>query len=153
MEPMELDGVCTGSRTDGITHTGVDRPAENLVVRGPNATAKMSWFEAIGLAKPRNVGQSWSLALSLIALAVAKLRDVNQTAPPGATTSSRPAVLTAREREVLRLIAAGHTNREIAGALTLSVRTVERHINNLYAKIGARGKADATAYAFRHGLN
>src|SRR5262249_24412282 len=54
-----------------------------------------------------------------------------------------------RELEVLRLVAAGHSNREIADELVLSVRTVERHINNLYAKIGARGKADATAYAFR----
>jgi len=61
-------------------------------------------------------------------------------------------VLTARELEVLRLVASGRSNREIAEELVLSVRTVERHINNLYAKIGARGKADATAYAFRHGL-
>ena len=57
-----------------------------------------------------------------------------------------------RELEVLRLVAAGQTNKEIAEHLVLSVRTVECHINNLYAKIGARGKADATAYAFRHGL-
>jgi DNA-binding NarL/FixJ family response regulator len=60
--------------------------------------------------------------------------------------------LTARELEVLRLAASGRSNREIAGELVLSVRTVERHVTNLYAKIGARGKADATAYAFRHGL-
>ena len=49
-------------------------------------------------------------------------------------------------------MASGWSNHEIAEVLVLSVRTVERHINNLYAKIGARGKADATAYAFRHGL-
>jgi DNA-binding NarL/FixJ family response regulator len=54
--------------------------------------------------------------------------------------------------EVLRLVASGRSNREIANELILSVRTVERHVNNLYAKIGARSKADATAYAFRHGL-
>ena len=47
---------------------------------------------------------------------------------------------------------AGWGNREIADELALSVRTVERHITNLYAKIGARRKADATAYAFRHGF-
>ena len=63
-----------------------------------------------------------------------------------------PAGLTPREVEVLRLIAAGRSNREIAAALSLSVRTVERHITNLYGKIGARGKADATAYALRHHL-
>ena len=71
---------------------------------------------------------------------------------PDASRSVLPDALTVRELEVLRLIAAGQTNKEIAEQLVLSVRTVERHINNLYAKIGARGKADATAYAFRHGL-
>jgi DNA-binding NarL/FixJ family response regulator len=60
--------------------------------------------------------------------------------------------LSGRELEVLRLIAAGRTNQEIANALTLSVRTVERHAENLYAKIGARGRLDAAAYALRHGL-
>jgi DNA-binding CsgD family transcriptional regulator len=52
----------------------------------------------------------------------------------------------------LRLVASGRSNREIAEELVLSVRKVERHVTNLYAKIGARGKADAIAYAFRHGL-
>ena len=60
--------------------------------------------------------------------------------------------LTSREVEVLRLVAQGQSNKEIAAELVLSVRTVERHITNLYGKIDARGKADATAYAFKHGL-
>jgi DNA-binding CsgD family transcriptional regulator/tetratricopeptide (TPR) repeat protein len=63
-----------------------------------------------------------------------------------------PNGLSPREVEVLRLIAAGHSNKEIADTFVLSVRTVERHITNLYGKIGARGKADATAYALRHDL-
>ncbi|MGH2355130.1 MAG: response regulator transcription factor, partial [Chloroflexota bacterium] len=46
----------------------------------------------------------------------------------------------------------GQSNREIAAALVLSVRTVERHVANIYAKIGAHGRAGATAYAFRHEL-
>ena len=54
--------------------------------------------------------------------------------------------------EVLRLIAAGRSNREIAAALGVSPRTVERHIENLYRKIDAHSKADATAFAFRHHL-
>jgi DNA-binding NarL/FixJ family response regulator len=53
---------------------------------------------------------------------------------------------------VLRLIAAGLSNQQIADELVLSLRTIERHITNLYGKIGARGKADATAYALRHGM-
>jgi DNA-binding NarL/FixJ family response regulator len=63
-----------------------------------------------------------------------------------------PDGVTVREAEVLALIAAGYTNRQIAGALVVSDGTVERHISNLYAKMGARGRADATAYALRHGL-
>ena len=60
--------------------------------------------------------------------------------------------MTEREVEVLRLIAKGATNREIADDLVISMRTVERHITHIYGKIGARGKADATTYALRHSL-
>jgi DNA-binding NarL/FixJ family response regulator len=68
------------------------------------------------------------------------------------TGSAYPAELTRREAEVLRLIAAGRSNREIAAALYLSPRTVERHVANIYLKIGAHSKAEATAYALRHRL-
>ena len=63
--------------------------------------------------------------------------------------------LSPREIEILRLIAAGRTNDEIAGALVLSIRTVERHVSNIYAKLGADGRtarATATAWAFQAGL-
>jgi DNA-binding CsgD family transcriptional regulator len=63
-----------------------------------------------------------------------------------------PDGLTSRELEVLRFIAAGQDNQQIADELYLSVRTVERHINSLYRKIGARGRTDATAYAARQGI-
>jgi class 3 adenylate cyclase/DNA-binding CsgD family transcriptional regulator len=72
---------------------------------------------------------------------------------PGGAKLAYPNHLTAREVEVLRLIAEGRTNAEISRELVLSLRTVARHITNLYGKIGARGKADATAYAIRHGLS
>jgi DNA-binding NarL/FixJ family response regulator len=81
-----------------------------------------------------------------------------EAAPP-AWTRERPAALAAnpdrltdREVEVLRLLAGGCTSREIADELVLSVRTVERHILNIYGKIGARGRADATSFALRHHL-
>jgi DNA-binding NarL/FixJ family response regulator len=60
--------------------------------------------------------------------------------------------LTPRELEVLRLVAGGETNAEIAHRLGLSIHTVERHAANLYRKIDARGRADATAFAVRRGL-
>ena len=58
--------------------------------------------------------------------------------------------LSRRQEEVLRLIAAGRTTREIADQLVLSERTVERHIADVYAKIGARNRAEATVYAMEH---
>jgi DNA-binding CsgD family transcriptional regulator len=63
-----------------------------------------------------------------------------------------PHGLSRRELEVLRLLAAGESNRQIARRLGLSPHTIERHVANLYRKIGARGRADATAYALRSGL-
>jgi ATP/maltotriose-dependent transcriptional regulator MalT len=63
-------------------------------------------------------------------------------------------LLTRREREVLRLVAAGRSNDAIATELVLSVRTVERHVENIYAKIGVSGRtarAAATAWALAHG--
>jgi DNA-binding CsgD family transcriptional regulator len=60
--------------------------------------------------------------------------------------------LTAREVEVLRLLAGGSTIKQIAADLFLSPRTVERHITTIYRKIDARGRVDATAYAVHHGL-
>ena len=60
--------------------------------------------------------------------------------------------LTAREVEVLRLVAAGKTNRAIAADLFLSERTVDRHVSNIFAKLGLSSRAAATAYAVEHGL-
>jgi pimeloyl-ACP methyl ester carboxylesterase/DNA-binding CsgD family transcriptional regulator len=67
-------------------------------------------------------------------------------------TRGYPHGLTEREVEVLHHLADGKTNGEIAEELFVSVRTVERHIANIYAKIGSRGRANATAYALTHNL-
>jgi len=72
--------------------------------------------------------------------------------PTSSAKQMYPDNLTAREVEVLRLLAEGKTNKEIAAALVVSIPTVQRHIANIYGKIGARGRADATAYAIRRGL-
>jgi len=61
--------------------------------------------------------------------------------------------LTPRELQVLRLVAAGSTNKDIASALGVAVSTLERHLMNLYTKIGARGRSDAIVYALRHRLD
>ncbi|MFC9240679.1 response regulator [Streptomyces decoyicus] len=63
-----------------------------------------------------------------------------------------PDGLTAREVEVLRLVAEGQSNPEIARTLHVSTATVKTHINNLFAKAGLRDRAQAIHYAYRHGL-
>jgi ATP/maltotriose-dependent transcriptional regulator MalT len=68
------------------------------------------------------------------------------------TKRELPAGLTAREVEVLRLIASGMTNNEIAAELFLSTKTVSRHLSNIFTKIGVSSRAAATAFAFEHDL-
>jgi DNA-binding CsgD family transcriptional regulator len=66
--------------------------------------------------------------------------------------SARPAGLTDREVEVLGLVAAGRTNREVASALYLSEHTVARHLQNIFTKLDVSSRAAATAYAYEHHL-
>ena len=60
--------------------------------------------------------------------------------------------LSPRELEVLRHVAGGKTNKEIAAELVLSERTVERHVSNIFAKLGVSTRAAATAFAYEHQL-
>ena len=76
------------------------------------------------------------------------LAEASKPAPPPAATD----VLTAREVEVLRLIAQGHTNRTIAGTLDISERTVARHVSNIFTKLDLSTRSAAAAYAFKHHL-
>jgi len=67
-------------------------------------------------------------------------------------TRSRTHSLTVRELEVLRLVATGKTNKEIARALFVSERTVDRHVSNIFAKVHVQSRAAATAFAYEHDL-
>jgi DNA-binding CsgD family transcriptional regulator len=70
----------------------------------------------------------------------------------GTGGSGKPHDLTPRELEVLRLLASGATNRSIAEQLALSERTVDRHVSNIFAKLGVTTRSAATSYAYRHQL-
>lgn len=72
------------------------------------------------------------------------LQNITSTAP------ELPAGLTKREVEVLRLVAAGMTNKQIASELVLSEKTVARHLSNIFNKIGVASRSAATAFAFEH---
>jgi DNA-binding NarL/FixJ family response regulator len=115
--------------------------------------------ELIGLAC-RALGDEDSARLELDAAAWA-LRSLG-AAPdvarievetrPNAASPHGVSGLTRREVEVLRLIAAGRTNRAIAGELVLSEKTVARHVSNIFTKLGLSSRSAATAYAYEHAL-
>ena len=73
-------------------------------------------------------------------------------APVITSTPTYPAGLTAREVEVLRLVARGLTNTEIARELSLSEKTVAHHLTHIFNKTSSENRASAAAFAIRHGL-
>lgn len=76
---------------------------------------------------------------------LARVEALSRTAAP-------PGGLTAREAQVLRLVAAGKSNRAIAAELAISEHTVARHLQNIFAKLDVSSRSAATAFAFEHGL-
>ena len=81
-------------------------------------------------------------------LALATARGVGEaTAPP-----SGLGALSARETEVLRLVAAGNTNAQIAAQLFISRKTAEHHVSHILTKLDVANRAEAAAFAMRHGL-
>jgi ATP/maltotriose-dependent transcriptional regulator MalT len=70
----------------------------------------------------------------------------------GITTVATPGGLTARETQVLALVATGMTNRAIADDLVISEKTVARHVSNIFTKLGLSSRSAATAYAYEHDL-
>jgi DNA-binding CsgD family transcriptional regulator len=78
--------------------------------------------------------------------------DLARLDAAAASHDAVPGNLTAREIAVLRLVAAGNTNRAIANELIISEKTVARHISNIFAKIGVSTRTAATAFAYEHHL-
>jgi predicted ATPase/DNA-binding CsgD family transcriptional regulator len=106
------------------------------------------WFVSAELSAGSAVANTERLAGQQLGLAEAlKQATAALGAYPNRANLRDPVALTPREWEVLRLVARGESNRAIAAELILSVHTVERHLSNIYAKLGARGRSDAIAYA------
>jgi DNA-binding NarL/FixJ family response regulator len=79
--------------------------------------------------------------------------ELSRIEAPVALPATSPAgPLTQREIEVVKLVASGITNREIAKKLNISEKTVARHLNNIFNKLDLSSRAAATAYAYQHGL-
>ena len=112
--------------------------------------------ELVGLAC-RALGDEDTAALELEAARAAYTElgarpDLTRIVSLAGRTPGDTHGLTGRELEVLRLVAAGETNKAIAAQLVLSERTVDRHVSNIFAKLGVSSRAAATAYAYEHGL-
>ena len=111
---------------------------------GKQAIVKSSGAGA-HIAEARKIAES--LGMAPLSTRIGNLVDT--TARPDAVN---PQGLSQRELEVLALIAAGKTTREIAKTLVVAESTVTRHTTNILEKIGARNRAEATGYAYRLGL-
>ena len=92
------------------------------------------------------IRDSGAVVEEILAFVAGRAPEPDRPARPPATD------LTPREQEVLRLIARGAANKQIAAELGITVATVERHVTNLYRKLGANGRADATLAAVALGL-
>jgi DNA-binding CsgD family transcriptional regulator len=101
------------------------------------------------------------LGLSVTAGALIRQTTATDAPTPGGAPASSPSPtaawtnpdeLTAREVEVLELIAAGRSNQEIADTLHISMATVKTHVNRVFAKTGVRDRAQAVVYAYDRGL-
>ena len=91
-------------------------------------------------------------AAAIVARELRRRGAANLPRGPRAATRENPSQLTARELEVLALVADGLRNRDIAERLFLSTKTVEHHVAAIRAKLGARTRGEAGAQALRLGL-
>jgi DNA-binding NarL/FixJ family response regulator len=157
----------------GLVDLTLDRP-EQAMHRFQQAAALAARMEARPMVAMSHEGQALALlaldrpgdrqqAQALLAevAATAQELDISGLGERAETLRSElavpaapawPAGLTGREVEVLRLIAAGHSNRAIAQALFISPNTVLRHVSNIFTKTGVANRAEAAAYATRQGL-
>lgn len=111
------------------------------------AAALTKFNNSLEIYAKLDAGHAWTDSLT-------KDRDalLGRGKPSAKPTPVYPDGLSAREVDVLRLIAKGKSNQEIAEQLFLSARTVERHIANIYGKLNVHSRTQATAYAFSHAL-
>jgi DNA-binding CsgD family transcriptional regulator len=136
---LDLAAACAAPYERALTLLAV---AELRLAEGNDADVRALLEEARGICSDLGATPALARADTL----AARLPDGHRV------TSAYPAGLTRREAEVLGLLAAGRSNKEIAAELFLSERTVERHITNVYRKIGTRRRTEAMAFALSHGL-
>jgi predicted ATPase/DNA-binding CsgD family transcriptional regulator len=126
-----------------------DRTAAALQSALDPETFAAAW--AAGRALPLDEAIAEALALAAQPHVQVGVVEVGAESEHGPVVRT-PDGLSEREVEVLRLLAAGRSNREIADALVISLNTVARHVSNIFDKVGAQNRTEAAAFAHRHGL-
>jgi predicted ATPase/DNA-binding CsgD family transcriptional regulator len=128
--------------------------ALTLLQRGLLEVQQGNHGQSLGSAADAHLTEGFRLcaALGMLELGRRIVGSPGRKQPADADRSASVDKLSRREVEVLRLVAQGRTNREIAEALFLSENTVARHLTNIFTKLGVKNRAGATAYALRSGL-
>jgi DNA-binding CsgD family transcriptional regulator len=132
------------------------RPAVALLDRADDTTVLAEATEAAHRLADALPDRAWLLRFQEAApvrrFFVASRSPRSTDGPARGAVPAYPDRLSEREVEVLGLVAAGKSNPQIAAALVLSINTVERHVTHILQKTGAANRAEAAAYAIRHGL-
>jgi ATP/maltotriose-dependent transcriptional regulator MalT len=146
----DVEGALNVLRRAWEAWVALDAPYDAARVRVLTAAACRTLGDADGTALEANAAREVFVRLGA-APDLARLDAADAAAGDEATATS-PGGLSTREIEVLRLVAAGLTNRAIADALTISERTVDRHVSNIFTKLDVSTRAAATAFAYEHRL-
>ncbi|MFW6091223.1 MAG: LuxR C-terminal-related transcriptional regulator [Actinomycetota bacterium] len=169
----ELDGIADTYRTAGLSAAARQAAGTARLAAGEPERALPLLRDALRRWRDIDAGFEAARVRCLLARALEELGDTEAAAREveaatavftklGATSALRelgaspgpiyPGGLSAREAEVLACVAGGRTNRQIATELTISERTVERHLSNIFAKLDVSSRTEAAGYAFEHGL-
>jgi DNA-binding NarL/FixJ family response regulator len=146
---------------DGLARLGDDRPAAPVVLRAevsaPDALVELLRRGVVGVVHPAAPVAELGAAITTAArgglhVPLDLLRDLRLRGAARGSLPLNPDALTAREAEVLGAVARGLSNEEIAEHLHLGVSTVKTHVNRIFAKAGARDRAQAVIYAYEQGF-
>lgn len=150
-EPSRV--ACLGGAADGLREgvAGPPTPFGRAAFEGAIATARTTMGEA-AFAAAWAAGRTLPRSDLLVMAAAARGTLSGTSIAAGRPSGPAAPRLTSREREILRLVAAGATDREVAAALAIALRTVEWHVANVLSKLDLPSRAAAAAYAVRHGL-
>ena len=134
-----LAGPADRSQTLALARAGLDED-----------TFAAIWAQGHAMTLPRAVEFAAAVAERTAAIDAAAAQPNNMPSPPAVPLPANPDQLTVREREVLRLLAAGLSYAEIADKLVISPRTVNSHLTTIYSKLGVTSRSAAMRYALHH---